>query len=55
LPCQSSRTITLDYLLQLERLHDDWLLDHPRAVVLDGERQWTAAEILAEIESGQSP
>jgi deoxyadenosine/deoxycytidine kinase len=47
--------ITLDYLLQLERLHDDWLLDHPKAVVLNGERQWTAAEILAEIEFGQSP
>jgi len=43
--------ITLEYLLQLERLHDRWLLDHPRAVVLDGERRWTAAEILAEIEA----
>jgi deoxyadenosine/deoxycytidine kinase len=45
--------ITLEYLLQLEQLHDRWLLDHPRAVVLDGDRRWTAAEILAEIESGQ--
>jgi len=43
--------ITLEYLLQLERLHDDWLLDHPKAVVLDGERRWTAPEILAETES----
>jgi deoxyadenosine/deoxycytidine kinase len=47
--------ITLEYLLQLERLHDRWLLDHPRAVVLDGERRWTAAEILAEIESRSLP
>jgi len=43
--------ITLDYLLQLERLHDEWLLNEPRAVVLDGERRWSAAEILAQIEA----
>ena len=43
--------ITLDYLLQLERLHDEWLLNEPRAVVLDGERHWSAAEILAQIEA----
>jgi deoxyadenosine/deoxycytidine kinase len=41
--------IALDYLLQLERLHDEWLLKEPRAVVLDGERRWTAAEIMAEL------
>jgi len=37
-------------------LETQWwvLLDHPRAVVLNGERRWTAAEILAEIESGRS-
>ncbi|HUX76260.1 MAG TPA: hypothetical protein VMY40_06435 [Anaerolineae bacterium] len=39
-------------LLEIQR----WvLLDHPRAVVLDDERRWTAAETLAEIESGRSP
>ncbi len=41
--------VTLEYLLQLERLHDDWLLDHPRAIVLDGEHRWSTAEVLAEI------
>ena len=41
--------IPLDYLLQLERLHDEWLLNHPKAVVLDGERWWTTKEIVAEI------
>jgi deoxyadenosine/deoxycytidine kinase len=42
--------ITLDYLLQLEALHDEWLLEDPRAVVLDGSRRWSLAEMLAEIE-----
>jgi deoxyadenosine/deoxycytidine kinase len=41
--------ITLEYLLQLERLHDDWLLGDPSAVVLDGEHRWSRTEILAEI------
>lgn len=43
--------ITLEYLLQLERLHDEWLLDDPRTAVLNGEHRWSAAEILAEIEA----
>jgi deoxyadenosine/deoxycytidine kinase len=45
--------ITLEYLLQLEGLHDEWLLDggDPRVVVLDGERQWRTEEVLAEIET----
>jgi len=38
--------ITLDYLRQLERLHDEWLLRHPRVSTLDGTRWWTADEIL---------
>ncbi len=37
--------IALDYLRQLEALHDEWLLEHPRAVILDGTRQWTADEV----------
>jgi len=41
--------IPLEYLLQLESLHDEWLLDNPRAVVLDGERRWGMEEILAEV------
>jgi deoxyadenosine/deoxycytidine kinase len=51
--------ITLDYLLQLERLHDEWLLADGdlRVAVLDGERKWTTEELLDEIEAacGVSP
>lgn len=43
--------IPLDYLLQLENLHDEWLLDNPKTVVLDGERRWNAKEILAKVEA----
>ena len=44
--------ITLEYLLQLERLHDEWLRDgsEERALVLNGERWWSPEEILAEID-----
>ena len=44
--------ITLEYLLQLERLHDEWLRDgsEERTLVLDGERWWSPEEILAEID-----
>jgi deoxyadenosine/deoxycytidine kinase len=38
--------ITLDYLRQIEELHDRWLLGHPAALVLDGTRQWRPEEIL---------
>jgi deoxyadenosine/deoxycytidine kinase len=38
--------IQIEYLEQLEALHDGWLLEHPRAVILDGGRQWTPEEIL---------
>ena len=37
--------IELDYLKQLEALHDAWLLDHPQAVVLDGTKRWTANDV----------
>lgn len=38
--------IELDYLKHLEALHDGWLLDNPRAVVLDGNERWTAEAVL---------
>lgn len=38
--------IQLGYLQQLEALHDGWLLEHPHAVVLDGNQHWTPEEIL---------
>ena len=45
--------ITLDYLVQLERLHDEWLLADGdlKVAVLDGERQWGTEELLEEIET----
>jgi deoxyadenosine/deoxycytidine kinase len=42
--------IPLEYLLQLEQLHDEWLLDDPRAVLLDGERRWTAEEVCEKVD-----
>ena len=44
--------IPLEYLLQLEQLHDEWLLDHPRALLMDGCRRWTTDELLTIVESG---
>lgn len=39
--------IDLEYLLQLESLYDEWLLDDPKAVVLDGgDRWWSTTKIL---------
>jgi hypothetical protein len=37
-------------LQQLEQVHDEWLLDNPKTILLDGERRWSAEEILARIE-----
>jgi deoxyadenosine/deoxycytidine kinase len=44
--------MALEYLLQLEALHDEWLLGNPKAVVLDGERRWDTEGLLAIVESG---
>jgi deoxyadenosine/deoxycytidine kinase len=43
--------VTLEYLLQLENLHDEWLLGDPCTLVLDGERRWSAESVLAEVMS----
>jgi len=37
--------IPLDYLRSLEELHDEWLIDNPKAIVIDGCKQWGAEEI----------
>ena len=42
-------TIPLGYLRDLEVLHDEWLLENPKAVVLDGCKQWSAAEIYGQL------
>ena len=44
--------IPLEYLRQLEKLHDEWLLEHPRVIILDGTRQWAASEILQKLLQG---
>ncbi|MGB2982756.1 MAG: deoxynucleoside kinase [Candidatus Bipolaricaulia bacterium] len=38
-------TIPIEYLRDLEVLHDEWLLDDPNTVIIDGCRQWEAKEI----------
>lgn len=43
--------IPLDYLRQLEDLHDEWLLENPKTIVLDGENHWSADEIVKKIET----
>ncbi|MCF7808715.1 MAG: deoxynucleoside kinase [Candidatus Marinimicrobia bacterium] len=42
---EEEQEMPLDYLKRLEDLHDEWLLDHPDAIVLDGTRYWTVAEV----------
>jgi deoxyadenosine/deoxycytidine kinase len=42
--------IPLEYLLQLQELHDEWLLENPKAIVLNGEKRWGAADVQAQIE-----
>ena len=44
--------IMLDYLQQLERLHDEWLQDRSRAILLDGTKRWTAREVMQIIDRG---
>ena len=46
---EEERAIPIEYLYQLEQLHDKWLLDNPKAIVLDGEHQWQAHEVFSEI------
>ncbi len=38
-------SIPLEYLRDLERLHDEWLLDNPDVTIIDGRKQWTAEAI----------
>jgi len=37
-------TIPVEYLRDLEVLHDEWLTDNPKAVIIDGTKQWTARD-----------
>lgn len=46
--------IPLEYLLQLEQLHDEWLLENPNSIVLNGERVWNADDLTVEIERSGS-
>jgi len=38
-------TIPIEYLRDLEVLHDEWLIDNPKTIMIDGCKQWTAREI----------
>ena len=37
-------TIPIEYLRDLEVLHDEWLIDNPKAIMIDGCKQWAARE-----------
>ena len=37
-------SIPVEYLRDLEVLHDEWLTDNPKAIMIDGTNQWTARE-----------
>ena len=37
-------TIPIEYLRDLEVLHDEWLTDNPKSIMIDGTKQWTARE-----------
>lgn len=41
--------ISLEYLAQLEHLHDEWLLNNPKAIVLDGQNHLSAEEVSDQI------
>lgn len=43
------KVIDLNYLRQLEQRHDAWLLDNPRATVLDGRQHWTADKVVEKL------
>lgn len=42
---EEEQQVPLDYLKRLEDLHDEWLLEHPDSIILDGSRRWTTSEI----------
>jgi deoxyadenosine/deoxycytidine kinase len=48
---QEETGVTLAYLHELGQRHDDWLLDQPGVIVLDGMRRWTAAEIQTQLQA----
>lgn len=52
---QEESGVTLAYLQKLEALHDDWLLQHNDAIVLDGMKRWTADEIHALLRQKSAP
>ncbi len=39
------KQMPLDYLKNLENLHDEWLMNHPDTILLDGTRRWSTAEV----------
>lgn len=39
--------VPLDYLKQLEDLHDEWLMDHPDVIHIDGTKRWGVEEVEA--------
>jgi len=44
---EEEQKVPLDYLKRLEDLHDEWLMDHPDAIILDGTKRWNMTEVEA--------
>ena len=48
-------TIPIGYLRDLEVLHDEWLIDNPEVIVIDGQKQWTARKFYDVLEKANVP
>ena len=48
-------TIPIEYLRDLEVLHDEWLIDNPEVIVIDGQKQWTARKFYDVLEKANVP
>ena len=48
-------TIPIEYLRDLEVLHDEWLIDNPEVIVIDGQKQWTARKFYDVLEEANVP
>lgn len=42
---EEEQQVPLDYLKRLEDLHDEWLMEHPDMILIDGTRRWSTTEI----------
>lgn len=48
-------SITIEYLRDLETLHDEWLLDNPDVIIMDGTKEWSAEQFMARLIKAKVP